>query len=327
MEASIGTPALWTGFSIAVTVLILLDLNLARLKGGEVTAKGAAAWTAVWVSASLGFAGYLYTLGGTHVAFPFLTAYVVEYALSVDNLFVFLVVFSFFKVKKDAQHRLLYWGVMGAFAMRGGMIFAGTALVHRFHWILYIFGAFLLYTAWKLLFAGHEDEEVDPEKNKVLQLARRVLPVSSSLSGTRFTVREDGHFKFTPLFLVLIVIETTDLIFALDSIPAVLGISQDPFIVFTSNVCAILGLRSLFFVVEGLMSKFHYLKVGLGIILGFVGLKLIAETAFAEALDPYDWHLIAGSLGFIAVTLTASIVASVVWPKPPPKPVGEQGGG
>src|SRR5581483_11398346 len=284
------------------------------VRGGTVSAKGAAGWVALWVFLSLCFAGFLYHLGGARASVPFLSAWIIEYALSVDNLFVFLLVFTYFKVRNDAQHRLLYWGVLGAFVLRASLIVAGTQLVSRFQWLLYIFGAFLLWTAYKLLFTGENEEEVDPEKNKLLQLARRVLPISKEDHGLRFFVVEGGKRVATPLFLILIVVETTDLLFALDSIPAALGISQDTYIVFTSNVCAILGLRSLFFVVSSLMDKFHYLKVGLGIILAFVGLKLVAETFWSKELDPYDVHLIIGSLSFIAVALTASIGASVLWP-------------
>jgi tellurite resistance protein TerC len=306
----VGTPILWAGFLAGVMVVIAIDLLVSR--GSEVTPRKAAAWTGVWVTLSLGFAGLLYWLGGTHAAFPFLTAYVVEYALSVDNLFVFLVIFSYFKVPKAAQHRLLYWGIIGAFVLRGTLIGLGTALVAQFTWILYLFGAFLLFTAWKLLFSGGGDDEVDPESNKVLLLARKVLPVSTKGHGLAFVVKEEGRRLVTPLFLVLLVVETSDLLFALDSIPAVLGISQDPFIVFSSNACAILGLRSLFFLVSSLMDKFRYLKVGLGIILAFVGVKLCLETAFAEWAHHHETIVIVSSLGFIAVSLAGSILASVL---------------
>lgn len=310
-----GTPILWAGFLVGVLVVIAIDLSVS--KGSEITPKKAAAWTGVWVSLSLAFAGLLFWLGGAKAAFPFLTAYVVEYALSVDNLFVFLVIFSYFKVPKTAQHRLLYWGIIGAFILRGVLIGLGTALVAKFTWILYFFGAFLLFTAWKLLFSGGEDDEVDPESNRVLLLARRVLPVSTQDHGLAFVVTEDGRRKVTPLFLVLLVVETSDVLFALDSIPAVLGISQDPFIVFSSNACAILGLRSLFFLVSSLMDKFRYLKVGLGVILAFVGVKLCLETAFAEWAHHHETIVIVSSLGFIALSLTVSILASVVIkPKP-----------
>jgi tellurite resistance protein TerC len=308
----VGTPLLWAGFLAAVSVFIFIDLRLSA--GKPVAPAAAAAWTGVWVTLSLAFAGFLYMLGGTQAAVPFLTAYVVEYALSVDNLFVFLVIFSFFKVPATAQHRLLYWGIIGAFTMRGGLIFLGTALVSKFEWVLYFFGAFLLYTAWRLLRAG-DDEGVDPEQSRVLQLARRVLPVSRVQDTDHFFALEDGARKVTPLFLTLLVVETSDLLFALDSIPAVLAISQDPFIVFTSNACAILGLRSLFFLVSSLMKSFRFLKVGLSVILAFVGVKLIAETAYSEWAHHHEDIVITISLSFIVLTLVASVVASLLIPE------------
>lgn len=317
-----GTPALWAGFLLGVVAIVAVDLRLAR--GGELTTRKAAVWTGVWVSLSLGFAGYLYWRAGAKAAVPFLTAYVIEYALSVDNLFVFIVVFAFFKVDSPrAQHRLLYWGILGAFVLRGALIGLGTTLVREFEWLLYGFGAFLLYTAWKLLASGDEEEQVDPEQSRVLRLARRVLPVSGGEHGLKFFVREDGRRKVTLLFLVLLVVETTDLLFALDSIPAVLGISQDTFIVFSSNACAILGLRSLFFLVASLMKMFRYLKRGLGLILGFVGVKLCLETAFEDLAHRHEGLVIAGSLGFIALTLTVSILASILLK---PKPGGGEAG-
>lgn len=302
---------MWAAFLAGVVTVIVIDLRVAG--GKEVTARLAATWTGIWVSLSLAFAGVLFWLGGTRAAVPFLTAYVIEYALSVDNLFVFIVVFSYFKVSNAAQHRLLYWGIIGAFLLRGTLIFLGATLVARFNWVLYFFGAFLLFTAWKLLFSGSDDDEVDPENLAVLRWARRVLPVAAKNTDEHhFTTRDSGRFQFTPLFLVLLVVESTDLLFALDSIPAVLSISQDPFIVFSSNACAILGLRSLFFLVSSLMDKFRYLKTGLGIILAFVGVKLIVETAFHDFIAQHEVALIVVSLGFIAGTLTLSVLLSVL---------------
>lgn len=310
-----GTPVLWASFLAGVLVVIAIDLFLAR--GEVVTPKKAAAWTGVWVGLSLAFAAYLHSLGGAKASVPFLTAYVIEYALSVDNLFVFLVVFSYFKVPNPGQHRLLYWGILGAFVLRGTLIGLGTTLVSEFEWLLYFFGAFLLYTAWKLLFSKAEEEQVDPESSRTLRAARRVLPVTSKLHGLDFFAKEDGKWKATPLFLVLLVVETTDLLFALDSIPAVLGISKDPFLIFSSNACAILGLRSLFFLVSSLMDRFRYLKVALGIILGFVGVKLCLETAFHEFVLQHEGPLIVASLAFIGLSLAIAIGASIVI-KPPP---------
>lgn len=316
-----GTPILWAGFLLGVVVVIGIDLF--ALRGKDITPRAAAIWTGIWVALSLGFAGFLHWRGGADASLPFLTAYVVEYALSVDNLFVFLVIFSYFKVGKRSQHHLLYWGIIGAFVLRGALIWFGTSLVARFSWVLYFFGAFLLFTAWKLLFSG-EEEDVDPEANPVLKLARRLLPVAKVGHGDALVIREGGRLLVTPLFLVLLVVETSDLLFALDSIPAVLGISQDPFIVFSSNACAILGLRSLFFLVAALMDKFRYLKLGLGIILGFVGVKLVLETAFATWAHEHHTLVIVGSLCFIAVALAGSILASVfITPKPAPAPKGE----
>lgn len=324
-----GTPILWAGFLIGTAVLVAIDL--ATTRGETVTARKAAVWTVVWIALSLAFACFVGVREGVGPAVTWLTAYVIEKALSVDNLFVFIIVFAYFKVGVAGQHRLLYWGIVGAFIMRGVLIALGTSLVAQFHWLLYGFGAFLVYTAWKLLFTKTEEAEVDPEKNPVLRWARRVLPVTTQPHGLAFFAREDGVLKATPLFLVLLVVETTDLLFALDSIPAVLGISSDPFIVFTSNAAAILGLRSLYFLVASLMQSFRFLKHGLGVILGFVGVKLIGETAFHEAVKPHENALIIGSLSFIALTLTVSIGASLLF-RPAPAavegiPAGVSAGG
>ncbi len=305
-----GTPLWWSLFFAVVVAVVAVDLLAATRR--PMTQRRAIGWTAAWVSLSLAFAGLIFALEGPHAAVPFLTAYVIEYALSVDNLFVFLVLFSYFKVSTDAQHRLLRWGIIGAFSLRGLLIGLGTSLVSQFEWLLYLFGAFLLYTAGKLLFGGDEGEEVDPEANAVLKLARKVLPVAEQGEGLAFFIREQGRWVVTPLFLVLLVVETTDLLFALDSIPAVLGISKDPFIVFSSNACAILGLRSLFFVIASLMDKFRYLKVGLGIILAFVGVKLVTERYFALWAAAHDTALLLGSLAFIAMVLGGSVLASML---------------
>ncbi len=312
---TVGTPVLWLGFLIGVVIVVAIDLFAAG--GKEITPRKAAIWTGIWVSLSLGFAGFLHFEYGATASVPFVTAYVIEYALSVDNLFVFLVIFSTFKISNRAEHKLLYWGIIGAFLLRGGLIFAGTALVSKFEWILYIFGVFLLYTAWKLLFAKAEDENVDPEHNPLFVWGRRVLPVAKGDHGLAFFTKENGKFVVTTLFLVLLVVETSDVLFALDSIPAVMAITQDPFLVFTSNACAILGLRSLFFLVSSLMERFRYLKIGLGIILAFVGLKLIVETYFEEWAHAHETLVIVSSLSVIVLCLAGSIVASaIIKPKP-----------
>jgi tellurite resistance protein TerC len=314
----LGTPALWIGFLAVTVTLVAIDLFLVKGKGGVVTAKQAGMWVGIYVVLSLGFAAFLYTRGGVPAAGAFLTAYVIEYALSVDNLFVFLVIFSFFKIEGPAQHRLLYWGVLGAFSLRALLIGLGATLVHQFVWLLYLFGAFLLFTAYKLLFQK-EDDEFDPEGSAALKFARKVLPVAEQDHGLKFFTTENGKKKVTKLFLVLLVVEASDILFALDSIPAALGVSQDAFLIFTANVCAVMGLRSLFFVVSSLMDKFHYLKTGLGIILAFVGIKLIAETYFADWAHHHEALVIGVSLGFIALVLAASVIASTIWAKKSPE--------
>ncbi len=310
-----GTPDLWTGFIAAMLVLVVVDLTAVRVRGGTVSARAAGFWVGLYVLLALGFAGYLYTLGGTKPAGTFLTAWVIEYALSVDNLFVFIIIFEFFGVKANARHKLLYWGVLGAFILRGALIGAGAALVGRFSWLLYGFGALLLWTAWKLLRGG--EDSVEPEKNPVLKWARRTLPVTEGEHGARLFGKEDGRWKVTPLLLVLLVVETSDVLFAFDSIPAALGISQDAFLVFTANACAVMGLRSLFFVVAELMDKFHYLKTALSVILAFIGLKLVAETALHAYVARHEVVLISVSLGFVALALAVAVVASVWWPPRP----------
>lgn len=306
--------SLWVGFNVFVLAMLALDLGLFHRKEHAVSPKEAGIWTVVWVSISLLFCAGIWHFGGKTPAMQWVTAYVVEYALSVDNLFVFLMVFSYFRVAPEHQHRILFWGILGAFIMRACLILAGTALVTRFHWLLYLFGAFLVFTAVKMVLSKDEDA-ADPETGFVVKLARRVLPVASQGQGSHFLVTEDGRRKVTPLFLVLLVVEATDLVFALDSIPAVLGISQDAFIVYTSNVCAILGLRSLFFVVASLMEKFHLLKLALSAILAFVGGKML--VTYFDIHVPIGW-----SLGVIAGALVLAIVASLVFPKPqePPTP-------
>ncbi|MBJ6760892.1 TerC family protein [Myxococcaceae bacterium JPH2] len=301
--------SIWVGFNVFVLAMLALDLGLFHRKEHVVTPKEAGLWTLVWVSLSLAFAGGIWHFAGSTHATQWLTAYVVEYALSVDNLFVFLLVFSYFRVAPEHQHRVLFWGILGAFVMRACLIIAGTELVRRFHWILYIFGAFLVFTAVKML-VSDDDDEADPEAGLVVRVARRVLPVASQGQGSHFFITEDGRRKVTPLFVVLLVVEATDLLFAVDSIPAVLGLSGNAFIAYSSNVCAILGLRSLFFVVSSLMDRFHYLKLALSVILAFVGVKMLIEF--------FDIHVSTGiSLGVIAGTLALAIGASFIWPRPP----------
>jgi len=303
-----NTVVLWVGFHLLVGVMLVIDLGLARRRDRPPTARGAAAWTLVWVALSGGIGAAVSWRFGPTRGEEFFTGYVVEYVLSVDNLFVFLMLFSFFKVKPQYQHRLLFWGVVGQFAMRAPLLVLGTQVVRSFHAVLYFFGAFLIYTAVKTAFSRGEAES-DPERGWMLKVSRRLIPLShGEVKGFRLMVREDGRLKFTPLFLVLVVVNLTDLVFALDSIPAVLGVTQDPFVAYSSNVCAIFGLRSLFSVVASLMSRLRYLKAAVAVILGFVGAKMIASY-WVDV--PVLW-----SLGVIAACLTIALVASYLFPQP-----------
>lgn len=293
----------WIAFHVVVFSILAFDLGVLNRKSHEVTLKAALGWTAFWIVSSLAFGAFIWSQFSSIKGLEFFTGYVVEYALSVDNIFVFILVFSYFSVPKEHQHRVLFWGIMGAFVMRGIMIFAGVALIERFEWLIYIFGAFLVYTGLKLAFG--KDEEVDPGHNPAVNLLRRLMPVSKHYDGSKFITFIDGKKHATPLLAVLLVVETTDLIFAVDSIPAILGISRDPFIVYTSNVCAILGLRSLYFVLAGVMDLFHYLKYGLAAVLSFVGVKmLLSHTAFKIPVSV--------SLGVIVTILAISVLASLL---------------
>jgi tellurite resistance protein TerC len=268
----------WALFNAGVLLVLAVDLGFARRRHRAQTVAEAARWVLLWVSLSVAFGVVLWTVRGRDRGMEFFTAYVIEYALSIDNLFVFLLVFQYFRVGAVQQHLLLFWGVLGAFVLRGTLILGGAALVHEFEWLLYLFGAFLLWTAFKLVRSGDEEPETDPAHNPVLKLARRVLPVADAAPEDRFVVRSpSGKIQVTALFLVLLVVETTDLMFALDSIPAVLGVSRDPFVLYSSNITAVLGLRSLFFVLSSLLARLRYLKPALAVVLGFVGLKMILE--------------------------------------------------
>ncbi|MCK6439828.1 MAG: TerC family protein, partial [Planctomycetes bacterium] len=294
-------------FNLAVLIILVIDLGLFNRKAHIISTKEATIWTLVWITLSLMLCGGIWMWwgpDGPERAQEFFAAYVLEYSLSVDNLFVFIMVFSYFKVAPSFQHRLLFWGILGAFVMRAGMIIGGAALVERFHWMLYIFGAFLLITAIKMLFAKEKD--IDPEKTVIVRLARRVLPVAEGKHGEHFFIREHGKLKATHLFIALIFVEAADLLFAIDSIPAVLGVTRDPFIAYSSNICAILGLRSLFFVVGPLLDKFHYLKFGVVLVLGFIGVKMIVEPWFKVDI------LI--SLSVIGTLLASAMIFSVTHP-------------
>jgi tellurite resistance protein TerC len=302
---TVGTPALWIGFIAFVLLMVLLDLVLFHRKAHEVSIREALLWTFIWVSLALAFNVGVYYMFGTDRALEYLAGYLIEKALSVDNLFVFLVIFSYFSVPAAYQHRVLLWGILGALVMRALFIVVGAALIQTFHWIIYVFGAFLVYTGIKLLL--RRAESMDPEDNPVLKFFRRFVRSVPDYRGERFSVIEAGRRHATPLLMVLVVIEGTDVMFAVDSIPAVFAVTRDPFIVFTSNIFAILGLRALFFVLAGMMNRFHYLKAGLGLVLGFVGVKMLVSGFL---------HIpISVSLGVISLLLAGSIVASILRPK------------
>jgi TerC family integral membrane protein len=296
-----GTWTLWIAFNAGVALLLLLDLGLFHRRAHTISLREAALESAVWVALSVGFGLWILASHGRGPGLEFFTAYVIEKSLSVDNVFVFILIFQYFRVDARYQHRLLFWGVLGALVMRGAMIGVGAVLIQRFDWILYLFGAFLLYAGFKLFGADHM---VHPEKNPVLHWVQKILPTSQTGSGARLFVREAGRWLATPLLLVVIVLETTDLVLAVDSIPAVFGITRDPFLVYTSNVCAILGLRALYFLLAGILPYFQYLDEGLAIVLMFVGAKMLA--------DPWI-HIPTGiSLGVVGSIIVMAIAISVI---------------
>ncbi|NLV30850.1 MAG: TerC family protein [Acidobacteria bacterium] len=305
MGAGIGTPELWAGFIIFILAMLALDLGVFHRRAHEVSTREALAWSLVWIALALLFNAGIYHWFGRERALEFFTGYLIEKALSVDNLFVFLVLFTYFAVPAALRHRVLFWGILGALVMRALFIAAGTALIAAFHWVLYLFGAFLVFTGLKLLAA--RDEGIEPERNPVLRLIRRVLPSVPEYHGARFVVRRAGRWFATPLLAVLVMIEATDIVFALDSIPAVFAITRDPFIVFTSNIFAVLGLRALFFLLAGMLGRFRYLKVGLGLVLAFVGVKMLLVDLVRVP--------IALSLGVIACLLGLSVAASMLLPE------------
>src|SRR6266480_718049 len=263
----------WVAFHVGVFIAIGIDLFTFHQRGRELSMTAAARRSVLWVILSLGFNAVVWRIKGPHHGLDFLTGYLIEYSLSMDNIFVFVLIFTHFRVPPRAQHRVLVWGIIGALVMRGTMILFGIALVRRFHFVLYLFGLFLLITAARMLFGKHPAE--DFRETRVMRFCRRILPITHEFHNQDFKVRVDGRWMLTPLALTMIVIEITDLAFAVDSIPAIFAITQDPFIVYTSNICAILGLRSLYFLLAGLMNRFIYLRTGLALVLGFVGMKMI----------------------------------------------------
>lgn len=296
----------WVGFIAFVLVMLALDLGVFHRKAHVVRPREAGIWVAVWVTLALVFAAGLWRFESGSVALTFLTGYVIEQSLSVDNLFVMVVIFNYFRVPAVSLHRVLFYGILGALVMRGVFIGVGALLLARFGWILYVFGAMLLITGIRMMFK--HDEEFDGENNNIVKLVRRRVPMTTEYHGSKFFADVNGVRVATPLFLVLILVEFTDLIFAVDSIPAIFGITRDPFLVFTSNIFAILGLRSMFFLLAAVVERFYLLKYGLAIILSFIGVKMLGEAWF---------HIpILLSLGIVLGTLAISIVASMVWPQP-----------
>jgi tellurite resistance protein TerC len=305
----------WVGFVAFVLAMLALDLGVFNKRPHVVRPKEAATWTAVWVGLALLFAGGLAYFASPQTALTFLTGYLIEESLSIDNIFVIVLIFQYFAVPPQYQHRVLFWGILGALIMRGLFIGLGAALLARFEWIIYIFGALLVITGVRM--AVKQDEEFDAEQNPVVKAVRRFLPLTDGYRGKHFFSTENGKRYATPLLLVLLLVEATDLIFAIDSIPAIFGITRDPFLVFTSNIFAVMGLRSLFFLLAHVVTKFHLLKYGLAVILTFVGVKMIIES----------WvHIpILLSLAVVLGVLAISIIASLIWPKAHQESEGKTG--
>ena len=306
-----GTIWLWIGFNLFVLLMLALDLGVFHRHSHAVSTKEAAIWSVVWISLAMLFNAGIYffwdvispdsTYTNGEASLAFFTGYLIEKSLSVDNIFVFILIFSFFAVPAAYQHHVLFWGIIGALIMRGALIAVGATLLHEFHWIIYIFGAFLIFTGIRM--ALHKNEEVHPENNPLVKLLRRIMPVTENYEGDRFFIRRAGTLMATPLFLVLLIVESTDLIFAVDSIPAIFAVTGDPFIVYTSNVFAILGLRSLYFLLADVMDKFQYLKLGLAVVLTFVGFKMVLVDVYKIPVGI--------SLGIIASILAVSVIASL----------------
>lgn len=301
MTASLG---LWIAFSVGVLVLLAVDLGLAQRANRPVTRTEAAVWSVVWIGLALVFNAGIYYTSGSEPALEFLAGYLIEKSLSVDNIFVFLLIFSYFSVPLAYQRRVLLWGILGALVMRGIFIAVGATLLHYFHWIIYVFGAFLIFTGVQMLRAG--DEQTDPENNPVIRLVRRLLPVTDDYEEQRFFVRRQGKLFATPLLVVLLSVESTDLMFAVDSIPAIFAVTDDVFIVYTSNVFAILGLRALYFLIADVLDLFVYLRYGLGVVLGFVGVKMLLVDTYPIPIGV--------SLSVIAAVLTVAVAASLLFP-------------
>jgi len=312
MPASVGTPLLWGAFTLFVLGLLALDLGVFHRKAHAIGTREALGWSLFWIALALLFNAWVAWAFGTQRGLEFLTGYLIEKALSVDNIFVFLVIFSYFSVPAAYQHRVLFWGILGAIVFRVTFILAGAALLQAFHWVVYLFGGLLLLTAVRIVRA--RGEEVHPERNPLLRLVRRYLPVVPTYQGARFFVRVGGRLMATPLLLVVVVVEATDIVFAIDSIPAIFAVTADPFIVYTSNVFAILGLRALFFLLAGVLNRFHYLKAGLGLVLAFVGMKMLLSDLYAIPIGV--------SLAVVGALIGGAVAASLLRPSVrPPVPV------
>jgi len=296
---------LWGLFNVFILCMLAIDLFVFNKEAHEITIKESLTWTVVWIILSLLFGIGVYNYMGADHAIDYYTGYLIEKSLSVDNIFVFILIFSYFNVDAKYQHKVLFWGILGALVMRLIFIFTGVALLERFHWIIYVFGSFLIITGFRL--AYEHDREIHPERNPVLKLVRKIIPVSKRYHGDRFFIHKMGKRFATPMFIVLVVVETTDVIFALDSIPAILAITTDRFIVYSSNAFAILGLRALYFALSGIIKLFQYLHYGLAMILIFVGIKMMISD-FYHIPTPY-------ALAFVATTLTVSVVVSIMFPK------------
>ena len=294
----------WVLFNVFVIVMLVLDLGVFNRRAHSIGFREALGWSAMWVALATGFAVFVYFWHGRSASLEFATGYLIELSLSVDNLFVFLVIFRYFRVPNELQHRVLFWGILGALITRGAFILAGVSLIQRFHWLVYVFGVLLVYSGIKLMRQG--DEEINPEKNPLLKIFRQWMPVTDDYVGDKFWVRQPGLYA-TPLVIVLLVVETTDIVFAVDSIPAVLAITLNAFIVYTSNVFAILGLRSMYFAVAGMMDLFEYLHYGLSAVLVLIGVKMLASHYYTVPTVV--------ALGTVAGVLVLSVLASVLFPK------------
>jgi len=296
---------MWLGFAMIMTTMFILDMGVFNRKSHEIRFREALTWTLVWVSLALAFNAGIYYFMGSDKALEFFTGYLIEESLSVDNLFVFIMIFSYFHVTKAHQPKILKWGILGALAMRGAFILAGIGLIEQFHWMVYIFGGLLVFTGIKMAFG--KGEKVEPEKNLLVRLVRRFVPLTARVRDNRFFIREKGVISATPLFLTLLVVESSDVIFAVDSIPAVLAVTRDPFIVYTSNVFAVMGLRSLYYLLANVMEKFVFLKLGISFILAFVGAKMLLAEVY-----PIPIYF---SLGVIVGALAIAIITSATFGK------------